>query len=522
MMSLKILADYCVGTAESEVGAGFFNDIFVDSGEIEQIIDMLPGSPKILIGNKGTGKSLVFRKIENIFHEQKILSVYLTPRDIIHSDPSSETPAVLQSFYYDCLVRHVAITIGKNTDGLVGDDTAKLIQEAVISGDKNPDFIQKTLSLLQGIGTLITSRDFSAIPSKFGNTSTRCLSELIGKNLIDKKVFFLIIDEPDDVRLDGQGSSRIWALLHACRAFSQAVKNVRCLISLRSEVWHLLCEDPSGRKNIDQFSPLTIFLTPSENDIKNIIYKRLCYAASQINCSSAVSPYEFFFSGTSTQLPPPATVEKCTWEDYISKQSRGRPRDSIQLIRELALKARKNGKEYITEQEVKECATPFSVSRLQSLCTEYGSDFPDAERILTSFHLLQFESDAETIKQHLTKRIGEYNPTLRGRIIRNLPDGVFVLWRILHEMGFLNPRMPDASKTLGYRHISYNDNPHFVAQNNWNEMQKVCWEVHPAYRSYLYSLQDNEINRVAMIKEFKSSREKNPAFARRKRKGKRR
>lgn len=528
-LSLKVLADCCIGTAEAEVGAGFLDQIFVETGILEQIIDMIPGSPKILVGNKGTGKSIIFRKLEKIFTEKKVLVVYLTPSDIVHEDPQSETPAVLQSFYYDCLVRHIAITLGKNINGLVGEDNAKLIHEAIISGEKDPDTIQKIIPLLSGIGTLLTSRDFSNLQLQQYSPSTNKLSEIIGRNLSNQKVFYLIIDEPDDVRLDGQGAGRIWALLHACRKFTQQVQNIRCLISLRSEIWHLLCEDPTGRKNIDQFSPLITSLNPSEDEIKRIIYKRLEFAFNKnndfkyINHNDKSSFYHYFFEGTATKLPPPATVETSTWEDYISKQSRGRPRDSIQLIRRLALQAINNKKELISQEEVTQCAIAFSESCINSLCAEYESDFKDANRILTGFSTLQFENSANSVKEYLRKRISEYNPTIRGKRLQTSPDGIFILWRILHEMGFLNPRIPDKSKSLGYRHILYNENPNFVAQNNFNEMTKVCWEIHPVYRSYLYSKIDQEVHRKAMVQEYKKNSKIpcDPAFARIERKVKR-
>ena len=521
-MDIKTLADRCVGTAESEVGAGYIDSIFYDSGTMKDVLDMIPGSPKLLIGNKGTGKTVLFKKLESLFQAHKIPALYITPSNILETDPTSETPAVLKAFYYRHLVKAVAISLAKNLKGLLSEEKAALRKVAIDSGDKDPDFIEKILPILRCIGTIITQRDFSTISqSNRDNASIGRLSEMVGKNLSGKKVFFLIIDEPDDVRLDGQGGGRIWALLHACREFCQNVPNVRCLISLRSEIWHLLCEDPSGRKNIDQYSPLITSLNPSESVIGKIIYKRLEFAASSEGALlGEKNPYEYFFEGKSTKLPPPATVESSTWEDYLTKQSRGRPRDSIQLIRELALQAQKNGKDRISEQEVTQCAIPFSESRIKSLCAEYGDDFPGAERILSAFANLNFENETDDVKTFLQKKIAEYNPVIRGKKLQNNPNGVFILWRVLHEMGFITPRIPDASQTLGYRHISYDDEPNFVAQNNLNNMQKVCWEIHPVYRSYLYSLHDSEIHRISMVKEAKNKNGK-PSLSRRPRRVKR-
>lgn len=515
-MNIKALADYCIGTAEAEFGGGYIDSIYYDSGAMEEVLDMVPGSPKLLIGNKGTGKTILLKRLERLFQQENVPAIYLTPSNIVSEEPTAETPAVLQAFYFKHLLKAVAICLAKEYRGLLSEDEEKLNQIAIASGDKSPDFIEKIIPVLQGIGTIIANRDLILHQTDRSNISSNHLAEMIGKNLSGKKVFFLIIDEPDDVGLNGQNGGRIWALLHACREFCQKVSNVRCLISLRSEIWHLLCEDPAGCKNIDQYTPLITSLTPTDSVIAKIISKRLAFAANSKNANDK-EIYEFFFEGKSTKLPPPATVESSTWEDYLTKQSRGRPRDSIQLIRELALRAKRNGKNFISAQEVEQCAIPFSETRLKSLCYEYGNDFPNAERILSAFADLEFENEAKTIKDFLAKKIAEFNPSIREKRLQGRSDGVFLLWRILHEMGFITPRIPDDRGTLGYRHIIYDDEPNFVAQSNWNNMQKVCWEIHPVYRSYLYSLHDNEIHRKRMIKEAKD----NPAFSRRERKAKR-
>ena len=136
---------------------------------------------------------------------------------------------------------------------------------------------------------------------------------------------------------------------------------------------------------------------------------------------------------------------------------------------------------------------------------------------MSLYSTLPFEIATDDLKVFLGKRIGEYTPRIRGVRLQNNNDGIFSLWRILHEMGFFNPRIPDSSQTLGYRHILYNEAPNFVSKNNLNAMNNVCWDIHPVYRSYLLSLSDNEIHRMQMIAEYKKN-SNNSSFARRERK----
>jgi hypothetical protein len=64
-------------------------------------------------------------------------------------------------------------------------------------------------------------------------------------------------------------------------------------------------------------------------------------------------------------------------------------------------------------------------------------------------------------------------------------DDAILILKLLHETGFINPRVPDARQPRGFRHILFSDAPHFVEKANWNGMQAAIWEIHPAFRSYL-------------------------------------
>ena len=73
-------------------------------------------------------------------------------------------------------------------------------------------------------------------------------------------------------------------------------------------------------------------------------------------------------------------------------------------------------------------------------------------------------------------------------------DAILIL-RLLHEAGFINPRLNDASKSRGFMHILFHDDPNFVKLENWNAMQAAKWEVHPAFRTYLMGIRDARLNR---------------------------
>lgn len=63
--ALRNLSSYCVGTAESEDGLRCIDKIFVESAVVDEILEMYPGSPKILVGHKGIGKTLIMTELRN-------------------------------------------------------------------------------------------------------------------------------------------------------------------------------------------------------------------------------------------------------------------------------------------------------------------------------------------------------------------------------------------------------------------------------------------------------------------------
>jgi hypothetical protein len=78
----------------------------------------------------------------------------------------------------------------------------------------------------------------------------------------------------------------------------------------------------------------------------------------------------------------------------------------------------------------------------------------------------------------------------------DIDDDAVVLLSLLHEIGFINARVPDAHASRGFTHVHFVDEPHFVKLSNWNDMQAAHWEVHPAFRSWLIAEQKSALRRT--------------------------
>lgn len=518
--SLSLLSQYCFGTAEAEVGAGCESDIYVEMDAVDDILSMLPGSPRLLVGHKGNGKTLLLKNLERILQGQGKCVLYLKPSDLIDKTaPESDDPAVLKSFYFRAIVTCVARKLGAELPALIDSKDKVLRAVARKEGDCDADCVEGVLKILSSIGCTVANADQSLGGKLFSCevSPNRVLRSVEGNLDRANRPFYLMIDEPDDVGTSDSVAVRIWGLLNACQEFALRVKNARCLITLRTEIWSMMSKGDLGGKNYDHFKPLVIRLDPTDDEIGEIIKKRFEFVASRLGDGDA-DPMACFFESADVVLPPPAKDERRPWIKYLIKVSGYRPRAAIQYLNRLAVHALSVRRSVITSEDVWSCSAAFSEERILQLAREYEHDFPDAMIVYKTFAQLPFEIPTEAVKQHLEKIIGTSRIVLRGKqLSRTRVEDVFSLWAMLYETAFLNPYIPDANERKEYRHVLFQDDERLVSVNNYHEMQKYNWEVHPVFRSYLCTLLDEEMRRVSVLKKLKQF-DQNPNFYRKKHK----
>ena len=159
----------------------------------------------------------------------------------------------------------------------------------------------------------------------------------------------------------------------------------------------------------------------------------------------------------------------------------------------LAKESRKENFDIIKEEIVEKAMNIYSQDRFEDLIREFASECPSLENVLKSYSKVQFRLETEDLKDHINSIPSICSVSIRSHILQsqNIDDS-FLLWNFMHEIGFLNPCIPDNRKDRDFRHILYSEDMNFVSKNNWNEMQKVTWEIHPAFRSHLIKLRKDD------------------------------
>lgn len=502
MSSLSFLKRYFLtGTAEEDLP--FLERAFVTNNQLSEIIGIEPGAMRLIVGNKGIGKTALFEFLETCSNKHKLPCILVRPDDISGQPSMSNNDlASLKRFYFDALLRAVAMAIGRDHKGLLFGEAATLYTEAQRQGQTSEDFIQTSLRLLTAIAVPVKGIDGIKLAKELAGVAHNAeLTKAVNSQLLagNSKIACMLIDDTDQVAPPGDSDhlNRVWGLLLAARKVATDCPNVRVLVTLRSEIWLRLQSEAKGQRDqTDHLRDLVIRLRSDDDHMRKILIKRMNLAAIDAEHPRS-DPYGLFFNSPEVTLPHSA--ETRSWESFILKSARERPRDAIQLVRKLIDST--NTGQKIGDDSAQKGMSVYSKERIDDLVGEFSPDCPAIRKFVESFTDVPFESDFEKIRSHL-KTIGSaFSLVIRGVVIQPGNDELaMIALQFLHEIGFLNARVPDSRQPKNFRHILFSDEPTFVEYSNWNELQSATWEIHPAFRSRLFELSRNKLARSTVVK----------------------
>lgn len=498
MANLDSLLPYVrAGTAEGD--KQFLGRVFISPTQLDQLLGIEPGGMRLLVGNKGMGKSAIVEWLHTVSAGRKLPCVLLRPDNLDTQALSAANDiGSLKRHFYETLVSSIGSQIGSQLKGLLIGNAAMLHAAAQLSGITSKDMIQKSLALVSAISAPVAKIDGVKLAKEItGVASPNQLIRAIQKQLLASgSVFFLLIDDTDQVASPGTPAhlNRIWALLLAVRRLASECPSIRAIVTLRSEVWNRLVSESEGQRDqADHLRGLLVLLRGTDKLIEDIIRRRLELAAK--DAGRRGDPYEVFFAGDRVTLPTSSVTR--TWDSFLVKSSRERPRDALQLIKNMIDRATLNGSDILGSSEAEGAMKVYSKERVDDLYNEFSPDCPTIRQILGSFSDIEFEIDFETLRAHLRSVPSRFSVVLRGTTLRPQEDAdAVVLLSLLHEAGFINPRVPDSRQVREFRHIVFQDDPNFTKFANWNGMQGSTWEVHPAFRSHLLMAKQDALARV--------------------------
>lgn len=493
MAQLDYLLKYVrSGTAEGD--RQFLGEIFIPPAQFGQLCAIEPGGLRLLVGDKGIGKSALVEWIHKVATAKKLPSLLIRPDDIATNDmPSTSDIASLKRYYYDVVLRTIAAQIGRHLKGFLKGDAARLHNEARQKGLAEDDLVQKTLELIGAVSMPVAKVNGVQLARELAGTNPQAtLPGAINKQLLSAgSLFFVFIDDTDQLAAPDQPAhlNRLWGLILAIRRLVGECPAIRPIVTLRTGVWTRLTTESQGQR--DQTDHLRGYVVPLKADealVEGIVRKRLERAAADMD-RKGVDPYSVFFSSQFMTLPN--SDERRSWDSFITKSSRDRPRDAIQLIKNMIDCASERNALQIGSAEAGLSMKVYSSERVDDVANEFSLDCKNIREIIGTFSEIEFEVNFETLRAHLNTIPSIGTTTIRSVVMKPQVDqDAITILALLHESGFVNPRLADTTKPRGFRHLLYRDDPNFAKFANWNGMQAATWEVHPAFRTYLMGIRD--------------------------------
>jgi hypothetical protein len=488
---LQALQSYfSTGAAESEID--LLANAFVAPAQMVELLGAPSGSLRILVGHKGIGKTALLEHLRMMTKKSSIPALLLRPDDLdVPTLQGISDLATIKKRMFESVVAAVAAHVGNTLSGLLADDAARLYQTAVAVKRRRADWMSQVLTFLSAAAKPLIQVDGRQLAADLaGPDSPQTLVSSLQSHLrMTGSAFFVLLDDTDQVASpdDPQHLNRIWGLLLALRRLATECSSLRCIASLRAEVWTRLQRDEKGQRDqVDHLRPLVVDLRASPELLDGILDRRMSLAARLV-APDVRNPYTVFFEGEHVRLP--TSEETRSWKAFLVKSSRDRPRDMVLLVDLLAKTAKANRRSIITSADAENAMVTYSRDRADDCAIEFARDCPQLRDILRSFADLDaFTIGFEDVREHLKGVPSRFGITLRGRTLQpDTDDSALALLALLHETGFLNARVADTRQSRGFRHINFQDDAGFVQRTRWNELQGARWEVHPAFRDYLHS-----------------------------------
>ena len=421
MPHLQSLVKYFKGgSAEEE--KEIRGEVFVAPGNLSSLLSFDFHSNVILLGNKGVGKSIFVNVLHEAYLQNGEISVLITPSDI-ECDPilSKKTLADRKATAYGQILRSTAGIIGKHSNEseiAIKADVVALQKLAIKEGFSKPDLVTKFSKILTKI-TPYGGKIAKALLDEQANTlGKNNLTEIVDNYLTNRgQTLWLFVDDIDEaVAKNSKGVfdyGACWAIVSAAIELSEDISSLKCVVSVRSDIWHLMTRTHGhGTERRDKLGQIHE-LKFSENELRSIFNKRINLAVANAKSSDGLAT---FFQQSTITLPG-VKGDKRSWDQWLAKIARFRPRDLVKAVQMLITAAKENKSDVIGDAHAHSILLDFGTQRIENIVDEYGQICPQIREIVNDLTEKTSYSFIEII--NLLKQ----TPSKRATIIRFIEFG---------------------------------------------------------------------------------------------------
>lgn len=445
------------------------NKYFLEQESFNRFYD--PTIPfRIVTARKGTGKSALLRRCKTIAERtaNKNITLSVKGADIRPNVSNASEAQNLIDAWKQRLCTRINREIGSRIKFSASDDSITLVEASELDGFKERNVVS---ALADRFAMKINSVGTSLSLGKLAAANDPALLERYSKN--NDHVFWLFVDDIDATfQNTPENKALLGAFFSACRDLIQRVTGLVIRCSVRTDVWALTHQSDESLDKCEQY---LFNLRWDNTGVENILLNKVhSYFTSgyvngvELKCIDIDEQKKEALRLVFPAKYPWGKNKSISPEHYISLMSQGRPRWTSKLCRAAALRAHRNGRALISEEEMQREVNSYSSKRRQDLAGEHSHEYRDFNSLLQIF----FRWNKKFSTQELIKRISDLH-IKRIPGTSEKPDPIY-LANLLYRSGFINATRDNGKGKNSY--FEFEDRPNLLTSRG--DLDEGCsWEI---------------------------------------------
>lgn len=469
--------------AERDIAVGL-QDYFVESEAYNRIASR---SKTIVLGNRGTGKSAIFKVLAERSKSAGSLVIELNPEhysyemltSILRSEREgswAKHGAFSSSWRYLILIRVMQELTASGPRVKTG-SAAKIynyLRDNFKGAADSPiALLVAYLKRIEGfkIGTYEAAIKTRELASLYKLQELEPLIPCV-QELLEKRPVVVLVDELDK----GWDSSEdakafVSGLFQAAISLNELSKKLTVCISLRQELYDSI---PALYDDTQKYRDLVETIRWDEPSLLAVVAKRIRHSVPDLARASDAECWASVFAET-------LTYRKNKSFNYLVDRTLYRPRELIQFCTDAVEEARSSNSVPIDYSIVSHVELAYSSAREKDISSEYRFQFPGLESIFEVFRGRVYTMERNELEDIcLQMCTGELKTDIAAKwVLDQEPDYLIdVLWRV----GFLRAYAVGGLKALRRSGSSY-VGPHQVSTLNLRTITR--FQIHPMFRAAL-------------------------------------
>jgi len=460
-------------------------DYFIESASFKRLRD---GKKTVALGNRGSGKTAIFRILSEQAKQKGQTVMQLAPEDYSYELLSETMVSEVSGSWkkqgaYSAAWKYVLYVLAMKAVTERGLRTkrgsALKIYNYLRDNHANID--------IHPIGALVSylKRLEGIKLGKFeGGLKTRELQKLYRleeihhllddlKSITVQKPVLLLVDELDrgwDASEDAKAF--VAGLFHAALTINTKMPNIRVLLSLRKELYNSI---PSLYEDAQKVRDIIEVIEWDEKSLLELISRRISVSLPREKLRSNTELWNTIFTET-------LDYRQTNSFNYVVDRTLYRPREIIQFcesIRENAISS--DISPPLNYDTISDAEIVYSEMRLKDIASEYRFEYPGLEDIFETFRGLPYSFDRDGLEFHCLQIIEEDLSVGEAKSwcsYYDIDDMIRTLWQVgflrAQTIGGLKARRRSGSSYLGSHQIS-----------NLNLININRFYVHQMFRTYL-------------------------------------